>query len=203
MNESPGVRPVVIQPQQEAAPSPRTLPRGATDMPLGLSANSVGLSDGGGPSLRRIALIGLPLTVVLALVLGIWLLVRSLAPLAPQTISNSSYEYNFLFYKSAETINLVAGEGLKYGDKALVIAKPTSDPVVGNCSQLEGGWREAMRVKVEGVERPVCVLHDSVFLVSFYHGDSRHMLEVTYTAPHAANTSDVRQIMGSVRVALP
>ncbi len=197
------MRPVVVQPQQPSPPPVRSLPRNATAMPLGLSANSVGLGIGGGLNTRKILFIGIPITVVLALALGTWLFVRSFAPLNIHTITNSAYEYSFLFYRSSESVNLVAGEGLKYDSKALVIAKPTNDDVVKSCDEMGSKWKEAFTVQVEGVEHPVCRFNDNVFLVTFFHGKAKHLLEITYTTPHAINVNDVRQIVQSLRVSLP
>lgn len=170
-------------------------------MPFGLSANSVGL-DGRSTNWRRILYIGIPLTTLLAVACAAWLVVRSLAPLTTQAIYNGAYEYSFLFYKKSETVNLAAGSGLQYANKALVIAKPTGDDIVTACNKVGPKWKDAFTVRIEGVQRPVCQLNDNVFLVLFPHGRANHLFEITYTAPRAADTAEVQRIMQSLQVSL-
>jgi hypothetical protein len=191
----------VVQPVQSASPQMRSLPRNANAMPIGVTANSVGLGDTHGQRLRRLLWVGVPLAVVLALVFGVWLAAVNAKPLQPSSISNGVYAYNFLFYKSAETVNLVGGSGLEAHDKALVIAKQTSDEVVKTCAEVGREWKDAFTVSVEGVDRPVCMRSDNVFLVTFYHGKIKHFFEITYTSPSAISSADVRQIISSLKVA--
>ena len=193
-----------MQPQQPTPPPMRSLPRNATAMPFGMSANSLGMDDASALRLRRLLFIGIPVTVLLVLVLVTWLFVRNLTALSPQALTNSAFEYDFLFYKKSETVNLVAGSGLKYDNKALVIAKPTSDDVAKECANMtDGAWREVFRVSVEGVERPVCRLNDTVFALTVFHGKTKHLFEVTYNSPHDVNTNDLRRIMESLKISLP
>jgi hypothetical protein len=145
--------------------------------------------------------VGVPLTIVLALVVGVWLATVNAKPLRQVSVSNGVYAYDFLFYKSAETVNLIGGSGLQAHGKALVIAKQTSDDVVKTCAEVGRDWKDAFTVPVEGVDRPVCVQNGNVFLVTFYHGKIKHFFEITYTTPGAANDADVRQIMQSIKVA--
>jgi hypothetical protein len=201
-NDHPGVRPVVVQPDQPAPSTARVLPHNAKVMPFGLSANSVGLGNGG-LNWRRVLFVSIPLTVVLAVAVGTWLFVRSLAALTPHTVYNSSFEYTFLFYRSSETVNLQGGSGLKFDGKAFVVAKPTSTDIITDCARLGTKWQPAFHVRIEGVEYPVCRLRDNVFLVTFNHGNTKHLFEISYSAPHAINTTDVKQIMESIKVALP
>jgi hypothetical protein len=195
------VRPVVVQPVQSDSPQMRTLPRNAASMPVGVPANSVGLGDTYGQRLRRLLWVGIPLTVVIALACSAWLAVGNAKPLRTVTLNNGVYAYNFLFYKSTESVNLVGGSGLQADGKALVIAKQTTDNVVKDCGEVGKKWKNAFTVAVEGVDRPVCVLNDNVFLVTFYHGKVKHLFEVTYTSPHAISANDVRKIMESIKVA--
>jgi len=206
MNEHPGIRPVIVKPEVASVRPVRSLPFGAKDMPVGLSANSVGLGTGQGISMRRILFTGIPLTILIAVAVGTWLFARSLAPLAPKALVNGSYQYDFLFYKNSELVNLVAGQGLKYGNQAIVIAKTTTDDVVSECKQMntkKQQWKEAFRTEVMGVERPVCRLNDNVYVMTFYGGsETKHLLEISYTSPHTANTDDVRKITSSLKVTL-
>lgn len=202
MNEHPGVKPVVVSPEQPASVRPvRSLPRGAQSMPFGLSANSVGLGDGG-LNWRRMLFVGIPLTVVLALALGTWLYAQRANTLSLKNVANGAYSYDFLFYKTAEPVNLLAGQGYKYDSKALAIAKPTSEEVVRECAQLGEKWTEVFAVTVEGVPHPACVLNGNVFAVMFAHGQANHLFEITYTSPQAVNRNDVRRSMESLKVTL-
>lgn len=206
MNEHPGIRPVVIEPETASAKPVRSLPFGVKDMPVGLSANSVGLGSGQGFSMRRILFTGIPLTILIAVAVGTWLFARSLAPLSPKTLVNGSYQYDFLFYKKSEPVNLVEGQGLKYSNQAIVTAKTTTDDVVSECKQMntrKQQWKEAFRTEVMGIERPVCRLDDNIYVVTFYGaGGTKHLLEISYTSPHTINTDDVRKIVTSLKATL-
>jgi hypothetical protein len=202
MNEHPGVRPVVVQPEQPAQPPVRSLPRNSPVMPVGITANSVGLGDSYGQRIRRLLAVGVPLVAVLALTLGVWLALGNTKSLRTFSITNGVYVYDFLFYKSSETVNLLAGSGLKAQDKALVIAKPTNDEVINDCSEVGKQWKNAFTTTIEGVERPVCVLNDSVYLVTFYHGKAKHLFEITYMSPHDSKPEEVKQITQSIKVSL-
>lgn len=173
-------------------------------MPLGLSANSIGL-DGRSPVRRRIVGAVLLAVCVIGLCVGGWIGAKSLEPLRPKSIVNGVYEYTFLFYKDAEPVNLVAGQGFKYDDKALLIAKPADEPVITDCNQLNTRkytWQQAFTAQVLGAERPVCRLGNTVFAVTFFAGQAEHLLEVSYTEPGVVNADEVRAIMESIRVTL-
>jgi len=190
----------VVQPEQSASPQMRSLPRNTVYMPVGVAANSVGLGGGSGRRLRRSLVAGIALMAVLALAFGVWIAATHTKPLHEFSLNNGAYTYNFLFYKSSETVNLVGGAGLKSGSKAFVIAKPTSDEVTNDCNKVGKKWKQAFTVSVEGTGRPVCSIDDNVFLVMFTHGKAKHLFEITYTSPQAASTADVRQIMQSIKV---
>jgi hypothetical protein len=192
----------VVQPEQPGQPRMRSLPRGTRVMPVGITANSVGLGDTYGQRLRRTLLVGVPLAIVLALTIGIWLALGTAKPMRTFSLSNGVYAYTFLFYKSSETVNLVQGSGLK-AEKAIVIAKPTNDEVINDCGEVGKDWKTAFTATVDGMERPVCRYKENVYLVTFYHGKARHLFEVTYTNAHATpQADDVRQIMQSIKVSL-
>jgi hypothetical protein len=100
---------------------------------------------------------------------------------------------------------LVAGLGFEYRNKAVVIAKTTNDSVSNDCSDMntrKTQWKESFRTEVAGVERPVCQLHDTVFMVTFYQGRAAHLLEVSYMSKHDVNNNDIRQIVESVKATL-
>lgn len=204
MNEHPGVRPTIVEPQAPFSKPLRSLPRNTRVMPVGLSANSVGL-DGRTNHARKVLFIGVPLTILLAVCLGTWLFARSLSPLTQKTIVNGAYEYSFVFYEDAEPVNLVAGEGFNHNNKALVIAKPSNDDVTKTCEQMNTRhkqWKEAFRAEVMGVERPVCRLKDNVYMVTFFQNSAEHLMEISYAAPLDTNSNDVRKIVESLRVTL-
>jgi hypothetical protein len=192
----------VVQPEQPLQPPMRSLPRNAPVMPVGVTANSVGLGDTYVQRIRRLLMIVLPLVAVVALTIGVWLAAGSSKPFRTFSISNGAYLYDFFFYKSSETVNLVAGSGLQAPDKALVIAKPTSDEVVNDCSEVGKQWKNAFTVSVETVNRPVCVLGNNVYLVTFYHGKAKHLFEITYTGSEDKKIDDVKQIMQSIKVSV-
>jgi len=190
----------VVQPEQHAQPPVRSLPRNAPYMPVGVTANSVGLGDTYAQRIRRLLMVGAPLVAVIALVMGIWLALGNAKSMRTFSLTNGVYSYTFSFYKSSETVNLIAGSGLKASDKALVIAKPTNDEVVNECTDLGKKWKKTFTVIVEGVERPVCQLNDNIYLVTFYHGKAKHLFEITYNIKHDTQGEDVKQIMQSLKV---
>ncbi|HUC89653.1 MAG TPA: hypothetical protein VMR45_02535 [Patescibacteria group bacterium] len=172
-------------------------------MPTGVSANSIGL-DGRVSNIRRLLMLGLPLTVLLVLVLGIWLLVQqNLTVFSTKNLTNGTYSYTFSFYKKAEPVNLNQGEGLQYGNHATVIAAPTTDEITNDCSLVAGGqWKTAFTAIVAGSSRPVCSRDNTSYFVTFNYGQARHLFEITYTNTKDAKLSDVRTIIESLTVSL-
>jgi hypothetical protein len=204
MNEHPGMQPVIVRPQKPLPEPLQPLPHDASVMPAGLSANSIGLGERTN-TMRRGVLIGLALLLIVVLGIGARQYIKSREPLKPKTIVNGAYEYTVLFYKDAEPVNLAAGQGFAYGDKARLIAMPTDEAVDAACDKLNTKkdiWRETFRVQVGGVERPVCRLGTGIFAVTFFASKAEHLLQISYTAPSLVNPNDVRKIIESVQVRL-
>ncbi len=170
-------------------------------MPLGVSANSIGL-DGRPTNTRLLLMVGIPLLILLSVTFGSWLVVQSVSLFRTKHLTNGAYTYSFSFYKSAETVNLDQGVGLQYGTHAWVIAKPTTDEVVNDCASVAGKWQNAFTARVEGAERPVCTDGSTTFFVTFYHGTARHLFEITYSDKKDVNQDYVRKFIESLRVTL-
>jgi len=204
MNEEPGhiVRPVVRSGVPVKA-LPRKLPYNARHMPVGVSANTLGVVPGR-VNMRRLLFIGIPLVLLLSVSLGTWLLARNLSPLGQKVISNDIYDYHFLFYKAAEQVNLAQGHGLQYDNHVVAIARPSRDNTIQECGVIGSGWHRAFMVTLEGREQQVCTLNNRAYLIIFYHGDVRHLFELTYTSrqPDSRN-KEIQKIIESVTVTIP
>src|ERR1700742_5004712 len=110
MDKEPGqiVRPAVHRPALSSPP--RKLPYNAKHMPLGISANTLGVKPRSLWDIRRILFLGVPLTILLSLSVGVWLAARHISLLGPKDLGNGSYNYHFIFYKAAEPVNLEQGQ---------------------------------------------------------------------------------------------
>jgi len=198
----PLVRPVVYRPSQ-AAPA-RKMPFNARHMPVGVSANTINVASHIRVQyIRRIVFFGIPITILVVVVIGVWLAALGLSPLTPKVITNGAFEYHFSYYKSAEPVNLALGEGLQDGNRSLVIAKQTTDLAYNDCSQVGDGWSRAFIAVIEGQERLVCTRSNKVYLVIFYHEEKRHLFEITYTSTQNGKSDEIRTIMSSLKVSIP
>jgi hypothetical protein len=172
-------------------------------MPVGISANTVDVVGNVRKTrMRSLLFLGIPIAILLAVVVGVWLAARIISPLHQTVISNEGYDYHFLFDKSAEPVNLVQGDGLQLDNRALVIAKPTSDNLIQDCGAVGRGWTQAFMVLIEGREQRVCTLDNKAFLAIFYHGTEKHLFEITYTIPQR-DYHDLQTIFGSLKIERP
>ncbi len=171
-------------------------------MPVGVSANALGLT-GYVSQRRRAVLAGAFAVLVFVIMCVIYALVQSSHVFSQKTLSNGAYQYTFDFYKSAEPVNLVQGEGVQYGNTATAIAAPTSDAVAADCRHVGSEWQTAFMVVVNGDPRPVCSIGAKRYLLQFYYANARHLFEVTYATPQlGASQQQVRHIMQSMKVML-
>jgi len=197
------VRPVHAGEQQPSPLLPRRLAPGAKHMPMGVSANTVGVAHSIRlAKIRRLLFLGVPVIILLAVVAGVWLAARNLSQLDHKAIRNGAYDYNFDFYKAAEPVNLLQGQGLRLDKRAIAIAAPTTDAIILDCSSLGREWKEAFEVYIEGEKRPVCSESDKSFLAIFPHGTQPHLFKVSYTSAQRdeQGRKDIETIFSSIKV---
>jgi hypothetical protein len=195
------VRPVIYRPSEPGLP--RKMPFNAQHMPMGVSANTINVASHlRAQRIRRLLFFSIPLTVLLAVVVAVWLAARSLAPLQPKVISNDIFDYHFMFYKTAEPVNLDQGSGLQDDNRSLVIAKPTTDYLYTDCSEVGKEWRRAFTALIQGKEQLVCTRDNKAYVVIFSHKEKRHLFEITYTSSQNGKTEELNRIFSSLEVTI-
>jgi hypothetical protein len=202
MYDQPG--PIIVRPVRNQSPAPalpRKLGLNAKHMPVGVSANTIDVAGNARLlRLRRTLFLGVPVAVLLAVVFSVWFIAYTMSPLGQKVISNDRYDYHFAFYKSAEPVNLQLGEGLKLDNRAIVIARPTTDNAITDCRGVGKDWRQAFIVSIEGHRQIVCSLDNKAFLAIFYHGQERHLFEITYSSAQKGEQPEIQEIFSSLKV---
>jgi hypothetical protein len=172
-------------------------------IPPGMSANTLGLDEANHrQALRKrilkITVIGFLFAVIAA---GVFLYFKNGSSLTNRTLTNDGYTYTLRFYRGADEVRIDNKLALKYGDKVIAGAHPTTDQHLSTCSQISSAWHQAFTISLEGKTRPVCTTNGQAYYTNFEAFNQRHLFVLTYKQAARDSTETIKNLMQSLKVA--